>query len=46
LHKFSIKMNDSIRNIDFNHVLNSEIEVAPGQIVLVRFDNANGFTIQ
>lgn len=46
MHKFSIKMNDSIRNTDFNHVLNSEIEVAPGQIVLVRFDNANGFTIQ
>ena len=45
-HRFEIKMNDSVRNPDFSHTFDREIEVAPGQIVLVRFDLENGFTIQ
>jgi len=45
-HKFEIKMNDSVRKPDFNHAFNGEIDVEPGQIVLVRFNNESGFTIQ
>lgn len=45
-HMFAIKMNDSVREPEFNHRFKREIEVEPGQIVLVRFDLENGFTTQ
>ena len=45
-HRFEIIMNDSVRNPEFSHTFDGEIDVAPGQIVLVRFDPEHGFTIQ
>jgi hypothetical protein len=45
-HKFEIKMDDSVRKQGFDHQLMQDIDIRPGQILLVEFDTLNGFVIK
>jgi hypothetical protein len=45
-HRLSLKMNDSVRVEGFNHEFNQPVSVAPGQILLIGFDNRQGFVIR
>ena len=45
-HNLELRMDDSVREEGFNHRLEQGIDVRPGQIILVRFNNEKGFRVQ
>jgi hypothetical protein len=46
IHKFEIKMDDSVRQQGFNHTLEQDINLNPAQILLVEFEPLKGFFIK
>ena len=44
-HHLSLKMNDSVRVDGFNHQFDQAVKVEPGQILLLGFNNKQGFVI-
>jgi len=44
-HRLGLKMNDSVRVQGFNHQFEQPVSVEPGQILLIGFDNRQGFLI-
>jgi hypothetical protein len=45
-HQFEIRMDDSVRDEGFNHQLAADVSLQPGQILLVGYDNEQGFGVQ
>ena len=46
IHKFEIKMDDSVRQQGFNHTLEQDINLNPAQLLLVEFEPLKGFFIK
>lgn len=44
-HALTLRMNDSVRIPDFNHVLVQRVTVAPAEVLLVGFDKKRGFVV-
>jgi len=44
-HRLSLKMNDSVRVEGFNHSFERQVSIDPAQILLVSFQNGQGFII-
>lgn len=44
-HLLSLRMNDSVRVQGFNHEFEQQVSLEPGQILLIGFDNNQGFVI-
>lgn len=45
-HRLSLKMNDSVRVEGFNHEFDQLVSIVPGQILLIGFDNKQGFVVR
>jgi hypothetical protein len=46
IHHFEIKMDDSVREEGFNHILEQDININPAQILLIDFDSEKGFVVR
>ena len=44
-HRLSLQMNDSVRVEGFNHRFERQVSIDPAQILLVGFDNEQGFVV-
>jgi hypothetical protein len=44
-HRLGLRMNDSVRVQGFNHEFEQRVSIEPGQILLIGFDNRQGFVI-
>ena len=44
-HQLQLRMNDSVRVEGFNHQLNRQFHVAPAHILLIEFNNKQGFVL-
>ena len=44
-HRLQLRMNDSIRIEGFNHQLDQQVHVSPARILLVQFNNRQGFVL-
>lgn len=44
-HRLQLRMNDSVRIEGFNHQLNQQVHISPARILLVGFDNQQGFVL-
>ena len=44
-HRLQLRMNDSLRIEGFNHHLDRRVQVSPAHILLVGFDNKQGFVL-
>ncbi len=44
-HLLTLRMNDSVRVLDFNHTLEQRVSVGPAEVLLVGFDKKKGFVI-
>lgn len=45
-HQFEIKMDDSVRKKGFNYAFKQDMNIKPGQILLIGFDPLNGFSVK
>lgn len=44
-HLLTLRMNDSVRILDFKHALEKRVKVAPAEVLLIGFDKTRGFTL-
>jgi hypothetical protein len=45
-HRLQVKMDDSVREEGFNHVIKHDVSIDPAHILLVEFNSVKGFSIR